>query len=1112
MREIERWLAGIGLEQYGPLFVDEAIELAVLPDLHDGDLKNLDIPLGHRKRILRAIGELRGAVVPTTPVRDGLSADRRHITVLFCDLVGSTQMSTVLDPEDLTELLNGYRRYCSETIARWHGYVAKYMGDGVLAYFGWPRAHEDDVETAVRAGLELSTGVRLLETGSRVRLATRIGIATGEVVVGDTIGEGAAQEHSVVGETPNRAARMQALAQVDAVMIDARTRELLGNLFEFRDMGQLEIKGFAERMSAYEVIRASATPNRFEAMHPRQTPLVGRNEEIGALSRRWEQAAQGEGQVVMISGEPGIGKSRTVAALFERFADGRHVRLRLFCSPYHVESALHPFIAQLENAAGFASGDSPEIRFAKLAAVLDPSSGRSDDKAVLAELLSIPAGEYYQPLVLGAEQKKERTLAALIGQFVAIAAANKVLMVFEDIHWIDPTSRALLERIVGLVERLPVLLVLTFRPEFQPPWLGLSHVSMHMLRKLNRRESTTLVDHLTGGKKLPPEVAERVIAHTDGVPLFMEELTKTVLEANLLTEEADRYVLSGPLPPLAIPTSLQASLMARLDRLASLKDLAQIGAAIGREFSLELLAAVTGNDEGDLQAALDQLVDAGLLFRHDNGTRAILMFKHALVRDAAYASLLRGRRQQLHARIAQVIESEFPALAAAEPEIVAHHLTEAASNAAAARWWGRAGAQSLRRAANPEAAAQLLRARALLAKEPPSRERDERELELLVDLGPALINTCGWNSQEVKEVYTRALEIARVLDKPDALLASLVGGWATFHLGGRYREALSVADETERLAQASSNGAAMLQAHHLAFPPLLYLGEIARCRRHIADMLDLYDEVAYHEHRFVYMNHDPAVCGHAVGAMAAWCAGDIDQAWQSVARADSLARRLGHVPSLAHALYFNANFCVLALNAERVLAMSEEVLALARGVKLAPAEASAQSFKGWALIERGEIDEGIRLTAAGLAAWRAQGHQLLMPHRLCLHAEGLTKAGRLNEASAVVGEALELIDRNEEKAMTPLVLMAQAEILLARGEVEDAERALVHALQAANQVGIRPLALRAGTRAAHLRADRADRDGARALLVPLVGHTLPSETGNCDLDNANVLLAALGSG
>ena len=1125
MIDIGQWLAGLGLGRYQELFVEQAIDAGVLPELTDDDLKGLGIPLGDRKRLLRAIAQLSGvgganatpADTEAAPTVDAMTAtsvgmaERRHITVLFCDLVGSTQLSTQLDPEDLSAVLADYRRCCADAITRWRGYVAKYMGDGVLAYFGWPQAHEDDAEAAVHAALQLVRAVgRLAAPRADPHLAARAGIATGEVVVGDTIGQGAAQEHNIVGETPHLAARMQALARAESVVIDARTRRLVGDLFELTALGLVAVKGFAEPVPAYEVIAASATRSRFQALHPQRTVLVGRDEEIGALLRRWDQAMRGEGQVALVCGEPGIGKSRTLDAFAERLAGAPHMRLRYFCSPHHTQSPLHPFVAQLENAAGFAADDPPATKYAKLVAVLRTDvAGPSEDAALLAELASIVPGEHYQPLALAPEQKRERTFEALLAQLEALAAAEPVLVLFEDLHWIDPTSHALFDRVVEAVERLPVLVVATFRPEFAPRWLGASHVSMQTLPKLSRRESDAFVERLTGGKALPPVVAERIIAHTDGVPLFMEELTRAVLEGGLLTEESDRYVLAGPLLALAIPTSLQASLMARLDRLAPLKDVAQIGATIGRDFPYELLAAVAGRTTSDLDAALDQLVHAGLLFRRGTRPRSTLAFKHALVRDAAYASLLRPRRQELHARIAHAIEKRFPARAAAEPEIVAQHLTEAGLDAAAALWWSRAGRQSLRRAANPEAAAQLGRALDLLARQPAGRERDDQELDLLINLGPALINTRGWNSPEVRAVYARALAIAPHLGKPDALLASLVGRWATFHLGGRYREALEVADEAERLARASSHNGAMLQAHHLAFPPLLYLGEVAKCRSRIADMLALYDEPAHREHRFVYMNHDPAVCGHAFGAMAAWFAGDVVEAHEGTARADALARRLGHAPTLAHALYWNANVCVLARDVDAALAMSKEVLELTRNVKLAPHEASAQSFKGWALVQRGEIDEGLHLLETGLAAWRAQQHELLTPHRLCLYAEGLLAAGRISEASATVAEALALVERNDERTFAPMVMLAQAEVLLAGGDTSGAERVLASALQAAARARCRSPELRVATRIARLWAERGERDRASDLLAPIVGQMTRTAQSR-DTHDARALLEALG--
>ena len=603
------------------------------------------------------------------------------------------------------------------------------MGDGVLVYFGYPRAHEDDAERAVRAGLGVIDAVGRLDVKS-VKLQARVGIATGLVVVGDLIGEGSAQEQSVVGETPNLAARLQALAEPDAVVIAAGTRRLVGDLFEYRDLGAVEVKGIAAPVPAWQVLRPSVVASRFEALRGSAlTRLVGRDEEIDLLLRRWARAKAGDGQVVLVSGEPGLGKSRITAALEERLHAEPHLRLRYFCSPYHQDSALFPFIDQLGRAAGFARDDPPAAKLEKLEALLARAAPPDEDVAFLADLLSLPASERHPLPNLSPQRKKERTLEALIRQLEGLARQQPVVMVFEDAHWIDPTSRELLDLTVERVRSLPVLLIVTFRPEFQPPWTGQPQVTMLALNRLDRRDRTALVEQIAGGKALPDEVIAQIVDRTDGVPLFVEELTKSVLESGLLREEADRYVLDGALPPFAIPTSLHASLMARLDRLASVRLVAQIGAAIGREFSYALLRAVSRLPEDELQAALARLVASELVFQRGTPPDAVYSFKHALVQDAAHGSLLRDARQQLHAQIAEALETHSPELMDSQPELFAQHYAEAGLVEKSVACWGKAGHRSAARSAMAEAAAQFQKALDQLALLPDDPERQRQELE-----------------------------------------------------------------------------------------------------------------------------------------------------------------------------------------------------------------------------------------------------------------------------------------------------------------------------------------------------------------------------------------------
>jgi class 3 adenylate cyclase len=701
--DIASWLHSLELQQYEKAFRDNAIDMAVLPELTTEDLKDLGVSLvGHRRRLLAAIAALRNEGNPEPAakpreVTDTATAERRQLTVMFCDLVGSTALSARLDPEDLREVIAAYHCTVAEIIARSDGFVSRYMGDGVLVYFGYPQAHEDDAERAVRAGLGAIDAVRCLDVGS-VKLQARVGIATGLVVVGDLIGHGAAQEQSVVGETPNLAARLQALAEPETVVIAAGTRRLVGDFFEYRDLGAVEVKGIADPVPVWQVLRPSVVESRFEALRGAAlTRLVDREEEIDLLLQRWACAKTGDGQVVLISGEPGLGKSRITAALEERLHDDPHLRLRCFCSPYHQDSALFPLVDQLGRVAGFARDDMPAVKLEKLKASLARAMPSDEDVALLADLLSLPVPESHPLPNLSPQRRKERTLEALIGQLEGLARQQPVVMLFEDAHWIDPTSRELLDLTVERVRTLPVLLIVTFRPDFQPPWVGQPQVTMLALNRLDRRCQTALIAQVAAGKVLPYEVIDQIADRTDGVPLFVEELTKSVLESGLLREEADRYVLDRTLPPPAIPTTLQDSLMARLDRLASVRLVAQIGAAIGREFSYALLRMVSRLSQAELQVALARLVASELVFQRGTPPDAVYSFKHVLVQDAAHASLLRSTRQQLHAQIADALETHFPELMDSQPELFAQHYAEAGLVEKSIAYWGRAGQRSAAR-------------------------------------------------------------------------------------------------------------------------------------------------------------------------------------------------------------------------------------------------------------------------------------------------------------------------------------------------------------------------------------------------------------------------------
>ena len=742
--DIGGWLRRLGLEQYETAFRENHIDDIVLPRLTAEDLKDLGIgSIGHRRKLLDAIALLRGDTATQAPPPEAPStlpnsaqdtAERRHVTVMFSDLVGSTALSARLDPEDLREIISAYQKCVAETVQRFGGFVAKYMGDGVLVYFGYPQAHEDDAERAVRAGLELIQAVGGLKSGAP--LQTRVGIATGLVVVGDLTGSGSAQEQAVVGETPNLAARLQGLAEPNTVVIAEGTRRLLGNLFELEDLGAKDLKGITDPVRAWAALRASSAEGRFEALHTTGlTALVGREEELELLVRRWSRAKTGEGQAVLLSGEAGIGKSRLTAALLEKLTGEPHTRLRYFCSPQHTDSAFYPIISQMERAAGFVHDDIPQARLDKLDAVLAQTSTPKQDAALFTEMLSLPNDGRYPTLDLTPEQRRQRTLEALVSQMEALARQNPSLMIFEDAHWTDPTTLELFGRVVDRVRSLRVLLIVTFRPDFDPPWVGRPYVTFLALNRLGEREILAMIEGVIGNKALPTNIRQDIIERTDGIPLFVEEMTKAVLEAE--SQGAVEHLAAAvPSSALAVPASLQASLMARLDRLGPAKEVAQIGAAIGREFSHSLLAAVARKPETDINSALDRLIAAGLLFQQGVPPRTTYLFKHALVQDAAYGTLLREPRRALHARIAETLEGRFADIAENQPELLARHCTEAGLIEKAAFQWGKAGQRSLARSALVEAVAQLTRALDQIETLPatPALRREQIRLQVALTL------------------------------------------------------------------------------------------------------------------------------------------------------------------------------------------------------------------------------------------------------------------------------------------------------------------------------------------------------------------------------------------
>ncbi|HEV8715848.1 MAG TPA: adenylate/guanylate cyclase domain-containing protein [Candidatus Binatia bacterium] len=964
-------------------------------------------------------------------------AERRQLTVMFCDLVGSTALSAQLDPEELREVVRAYQQTSAAVINRYAGHIAQYLGDGLLVYFGYPVAHEDDAQRAVHAGLEIIVAIHKTVPSplvnmdqSRARqqaanaplphgrgsdlhpLQVRIGIHTGPVVVG-AIGSGGRQEQLALGEVPNIAARVQALAEPDTMVLSAATHRLVAGLFECQDLGPQTLKGIATPLAVHRVVRESEAQSRFEvAVSTGLTPLVGRDLEVGLLRERWAQAKGGDGQAVLLSGEAGIGKSRLVQALKEQVIAEGATRIEFRCSPYHQNSAFYPIIDHLQRLLQFHREESPSAKLEKLQQALARYRfPQADTVPLLAALLSLPQPEHAPPLTLSPQKQKQRTQETFMAWLGEEAERQAVYCVWEDLHWADPST---LEFLMLFLDQVPItrlLAVLTFRPDFTPPWRSRSHLAQLTLNRLGRHPVEAMVEQITSGKPLPREVVQQIIAKTDGVPLFVEELTKMVLESGLLTAAADRYELQGPLPPLAIPNTLQDSLMARLDRLATTRETAQVGATLGREFSYELLHAVSPLDEATLQQGLRQLVDAELLYQRGLPPQATYLFKHALVQDTAYQSLLKSKRQQYHQQIARVLAERFPETTQTQPELLAHHYTEAGLIAQAIPYWQQAGQRASQRSAYVEAVSHLTKGLEVLKILPDTPERTRQELDLQVILGPALIATKGWGAPELEKAYSRARELCQQVGETSRLFPVLWGLWVFYYTREELRKAHALGEQLFNLAQSVQDSALLLEAHMTLGYTLHTLGEFVPARDHLEQSIALYDPQQHHALAFLYGGADPGMAGLSGAAWVLWMLGYPDQARERSRDAVTLARELSHPHSLAFALCFAAEFHQFCGERQSVQEHAEALIILATEQGLPYFVERGLIARGWALSEQGQGEEGIAQIRQGLAAYRARGAELYQSHFLALLAEAYRKVGQTAEGLAAVTEALDWIQR-----------------------------------------------------------------------------------------------------
>ena len=1104
MQQIAEWLKKLGMSEYAQRFAESDIDIDVLSELTDQDFDRLGVSLGHRRRMLRAIRELGASPIAAVTERQVSAptdqepapkdtAERRQVTVMFSDLVGSTALSARMDPEDLREVISAYQKCVAETVGRFGGFVAKYMGDGVLIYFGYPQAHEDDAERALRAGLELVAAVSDLKT--HAPLQTRVGIATGLVVVGDLIGSGASQEQAIVGETPNLAARLQSIAEPNSVVIAESTRKLVGDLFELEELGAQDLKGISGPVRAWAALRPATIESRFDALHATGlTELVGREEELELLLRRWAKANTGEGQVVLLSGEPGIGKSRLTAALMERLANEPHTRLRYFCSPQHTDSALYPIIGQMERAAGFLHDDMPQAKLDKLDAVLAQTATSKNDAGFLAEMLSLPNDGRYPVLDLSPQQRRQRTLEALKTQMEALARQKPLLMIFEDAHWSDPTSLEAFGRTMGRIKSLPVLLIVTYRPEFEPAWVGEPHVTALTLNRLTERDIAAMIDRVAGNKALPAAIWQDIIERTDGVPLFVEEMTKAVLEAKSLAAAAEAVAMV-PQPALAVPASLHASLMARLDRLGHAKELAQIGAAIGREFSHTLLVEVARRPEAETASALDRLVTAGLLFRQGVPPHATYLFKHALVQDAAYGTLLREPRRALHARIAETLEGSFAEIAENQPEVLARHCNEAGLNEKAARFWGKAGQRSLERSALVEAIEQLTRALVAIAALPGTPALRHEQIRLQIALIAPLTHVKGHAAPEIKAAIERArvlIEQAEALGEPpeDPLLlfAVLVGFWVTKYAAFDGNAMCELGEQFLALAEKQPTTPPLRMGHHMMGLSLMCTGNLVGGRTHLNRSIALYDP-ARDRPLATRFASDSRVASLSFRSVASWLLGYPDAARTDTNHAIQDAREMRHAGSLMTALVYAPLVHTQCGAYATAQAETDELATLAEEKNAAIWKASTLIHRGYVLAQTGTASEAARVINSAINAMQATGATLWLPLHLSYLSKAQAELGQFDDAWHSLGRALSVIETTKERWFEAEVNRRAGDVALLtpRPDRAKAEAYFERALSVARAQQAKSLELRAAMSLARLWRDQGKVQQARELLAPVYG-------------------------
>ena len=1049
------------------------------------------------------------------------AAERRQLTVMFCDLVDSTSLSRRLDPEDYREVIRAYQAACTEVIQRFDGHIAQYLGDGLLVYYGYPQAHEDDAQRAIRTGLGIVEATGMLNTRLEhewgIRLTVRVGIHTGLVVVGE-MGSGGRHERLALGETPNVAAKLQGLAAPETVVISALTYRLTQDYFVCEDGGPHTIRPNTAPLYVYRVIEEREVQSRWDiAVQAGLTPLVGRQEEISLLRQRWEQSKAGLGQVVLLRGEPGIGKSRLVEALREQVRSEGYGCLTFRCSPYHTHSAFYPAIDALERLLHWHRDMAPETKFTQLEQALQRyRMPLQETVPLLAALLSLPLpAERYASLSLSPQRQRQQTQEVLVACLLEEAQRRPVVAVWEDLHWADPSTLELLSLVMNQAPQAPMVILLTFRPELRPQEVAHSHLTQITLGRLGRQQVEQIVAHLTHGKTLPGEVLEQVIAKTDGVPLFVEELIKMVLEAGLMHEAEDQYVLTGQLPPLAIPATLQDSLMARLDRLGTARQVAQLGATLGREFAYEVIQAVAPLDEGVLQHELAQLVAAELVYQHGLPPQAHYLFKHTLIQETAYQSLLKSTRQHYHQRIAQVLEEQFPEIVQTQSELLAHHYTEAGLHDQAVPYWQRAGQRAIERSANLEAISHLTKGLEILKMLPATPERVQQELTLWLSLGTPLLMIKGHTAPEAEQAYIRAQELAERLGDSPQRFSVILGLWRVCLNQARLQTAHELAQQCFTLAQRMPNPALLQEAHVMLGATLFYLGEFVSARANLEPGITLYK--AHRSPSLAFSRVlDPGVVCLATVAWTLWTLGYPDQALTRSHEALELAQQLSHPYSLGFALHFAAEIHQYRREISLVQKLAEAAIALAREHGFMRYLGGGMSWRGWALAEQGRAEEGIEQLHQGLTTWRTMGGALGLPYILARLAEAQGKGGQVEAGLRALDEAFVIVQQYGEchyqaelhRLKGELLLRRSAESRAASLPAPEVEACFGQALATARYQHAKSLELRAAMSLGRLWQTQGKHAEARRLLAESYGwFTEGFDTP--DLQEAKALLDVL---